>query len=50
MIKKPACVQLTLVQSDISPIDVASYLYLYSNESLLHKERNVIHNKSGLKR
>ena len=35
LLKRPACEQLTLVQSDISPIDIESYLYLKSNVSLL---------------
>ena len=35
----PACEQLTSVQSDISPIDIASYLYLKSN--VLHVVENV---------
>ena len=46
----PACEQLTLVLSDMSPIDIASYLYLFSNVSLLHVVGNVISKKSGLKR
>ena len=51
MLKKPACELLTLIQSDISPIDIASYLYLKSNLSLLHAVvETVISNKSGLKR
>jgi len=28
MLLKPACEQLTLIQSDVSPIDIASSLYL----------------------
>ena len=47
--QKPACEQLTLVQSDISPIDIASYLYLKLNVSVLHVVENAISNKSGLK-
>ena len=31
MLSKPACKLVTLVKSDISPIDKASYLYLLSN-------------------
>ena len=50
MLLKPACKQLTLVQSDISPIDIASYLYLLSTLSLLHEVGNVIYNNNGLKR
>ena len=47
---KSACEQLTLIQSDISPIDIALYLYLLSNVSLLHVVGNVTSHKSGLKR
>ena len=50
MLWQPACKQLTLVQSDISPIDIASYLYLLSTLSLLHVVGIVISNNNGLKR
>ena len=51
MLLKPAFKQLTLVQSDISPFDYASYLYLLSNISLLHVYRKCdIQQYSGLKR
>ena len=42
MLWKPACEQLTLVQSDISPIDIASYLELLSKviyTRVIQKER-----------
>ena len=45
-----ACEQLTLVQSDLSPIDIASYLYLQSTVSLhVLVIGNMISNKNGLK-
>ena len=50
MLLKPACEQLTLDQSDIGPIDIASYLHICNQTYLynMHVVGNVISNESGL--